>query len=341
MNKHIKLENGVKVPNLAFGLGRMNATDNVYETLKCAIECGFRHIDTSSGYASFETGFSAIKQIFDNKIINREELFLTQKIDPKNMGYDKTIKIIDKTLELASTNYLDMTLIHNPYDYDIDWKRYVIDTWRALENLYKQGKIKAIGISNFNIEHIALFLNYAKIMPMINQIELHPNYQQKKLVELCKNNNIALEAWSPLMYAVNSDLIKEMGQKYNKTAAQIALRWSIQKGYIPICSSNFPEQIKENINIYDFELSQEDMLYIDSMDGGMYSTDNKRRVIKVETDSQELIDHQFYHIRPYKQYYKLFGFIPFLKFVNYKWNKQELLLFNKIPLLKITKRELE
>lgn len=245
------------------------------------------------------------------------------------------MKIFEDGCENYGTDYIDIMLIYFPLDYNPYWKRYVIDSYRALEKLYIEGKVKAIGVSNFGVSELTWLLNYAKIKPMINQIELHPYYQQRMVVNLCKQMDIKLQAWSPLMYVVDNNYLRELGVKYNKSSAQIALKWSQQKGYIPIFSSKIEKEIKESLELSDFNLSQDEISRIDSLDGGMHSIDNQvRPAINTEQVLQELVRRIFYKAITYERTYKLFGIFPILKQRKYNWNKTKWFLFGIIPLFK-------
>ena len=338
MNK-IKLNNSIEIPNIAFGVGRISnklATDTTY----LAIKNGFRLIDSSRGYGNQKEVGEAVKKAVAEGIVNRSDLILTQKLAGSELGYDNAMKIFNDGCEYYGTDYIDIMLVYLPLEYTPYWKRGIIDSWRAMEKLYKEGKVKAIGVSNFQVEHLVWLLNYAEIKPMINQIEVHPYYQQRLVTAFCQNNNIQIEAWSSLMYVVNNNLLKELGNKYKKSSAQIALKWSQQKGYIPICSSKIENEIIQNLNLDDFELSSDDIERIDSLDGGMHSIDNQARPpINVDQLLNECASRYFYRSINYTRVYNLLGFIPILKETKYRWNKTKWFLFGCIPILKIKTKE--
>lgn len=338
MNKVI-LNNNVEIPNIAFGVGRINeplAETSAYS----AIKSGFRLIASSRGYGNQKEVGQAVQRAISEGIVSRADLILTQKLGGTELGYDNILKIFEDGCKNYGTDYLDIMLIYFPLDYTPYWKRYVIDSWRAMEKLYKEGKVKVIGVSNFKVEQLVWLLNYAEIRPMINQIELHPFYQQRLVTGFCKQNNIQVEAWSPLIYVLNNDLLKELGKKYNKSLAQIALRWSVQNGYIPICSSKIEREIEENLDIFNFEISAEDMERINSLDGGMHSIDNQvRPPISPDKVVDECVSRMFYRGINYTRVYKLFNLIPILKEKRYHWDKTKWFLFGFIPLLKITTKD--
>ena len=226
--QYIELANGVKIPKIAFGVGRIQPEMAQISTEK-ALESGFGFIDSCISYGNQSYVGKGVQEYLQKSDKKRSELVLTQKLGGFELGYDKVLKSFEESCQNYGTEYLDVMLIYyprenNPYNF-----RYVIDAWRALEKLYKQNKVKVIGVSNFSVENLMKLLAYAEIKPMINQIELHPFYQQRMLARFCKDNNIQVEAWSPLMYVVNENILKELGEKYNKSSAQIALRWSVQK----------------------------------------------------------------------------------------------------------------
>jgi diketogulonate reductase-like aldo/keto reductase len=262
MNKNlletITLNNGVKIPKIGFGTFKVENGNDTINSVKKALEIGYRHIDTAAIYGNEEGVGQAIKE----SGVPREEIFLVSKVWNSEQGYDTTIKAFEESLKRLQTDYLDMYLIH--------WaKPKNRETWKALETLYKEGKIKAIGVSNFEIHHLEDLLEVAEIIPVVNQVELHPQFPQEELREYCKKHNIAIEAWGPLMQGkiFEIPLMKELSIKYNKSIAQIALRWHYQQDIITIPKSIKPERIESNIDIFDFEISEEDMEKIKNLKG--------------------------------------------------------------------------
>jgi diketogulonate reductase-like aldo/keto reductase len=262
MNKNlletITLNNGVKIPKIGFGTFKVDNGNDTINSVKKALEVGYRHIDTAAIYGNEEGVGIAIKE----SGVPREEIFLVSKVWNSEQGYDTTIKAFEESLKRLQTDYLDMYLIH--------WaKPKNRETWKALETLYKEGKIKAIGVSNFEIHHLEDLLEVAEIIPVVNQVELHPQFPQEELREYCKKHNIAIEAWGPLMQGkiFEIPLMKELSIKYNKSIAQIALRWHYQQDIITIPKSIKPERIESNIDIFDFAISAEDMEKIKTLKG--------------------------------------------------------------------------
>ena len=255
----ITLNNGVEMPMLGLGTFKMPEGKVVVQSVKKALELGYRHIDTAAYYKN-ETGVGeGIRQ----SGISRGEIFLTGKVWTSDYGYDDTLKAYEMSLQRLGVDYLDLYLIH--------WyNAKVKDTWRAIEKLYKEKRVRAIGVSNFHIHHLETLLVGCEIKPIINQIEFHPRLLQMPLFEFCKQQKIQYEAYSPLMQGKIFDipLLAEMAAKYNRTIAQIVLRWNIQMGVVTIPKSTHIERMSENLNIFDFEISENDMQAICSLDNG-------------------------------------------------------------------------
>ena len=243
-----------------FGLGVFRAEEgNEVETaVKTALEHGYRSIDTAAIYQNERGVGKAIRE----SGIPREEVFLTSKIWNSDQGYDSTFQAFEESLDKLQTDYLDLYLIHWPKG-----KRSV-ETWKAMEELYEKKKIRAIGISNFLIHHLREFLPECKVVPSVNQVEFHPELIQPDLLEYCQDNNIQPEAWSPIRKGrvLNIPVLQALAARYGKTPVQIVLRWDIQKGVVTIPKSVTSERIISNADIFDFELSDEDMAKIDRLD---------------------------------------------------------------------------
>ncbi|UOE55917.1 aldo/keto reductase [Cytobacillus oceanisediminis] len=252
------LANGVKMPRIGLGVFKVEKEEELLTAVKAAIEIGYRSIDTASIYGNEEWVGEAIRQ----SGLNREELFITSKVWNSDQGYEAALKAFNTSLEKMGLEYLDLYLIHWPVE-----GKYT-ETWRALEDLYKEGKIKAIGVSNFQISHLENLLKTAEIKPMINQIELHPKLAQTELRDFAAKHDMHIEAWAPLMQGglFENEALTEMAEKHGKSIAQIVLRWHLQNGIIVIPKSTKPHRIKENAGLFDFELSQQDMELIDSLD---------------------------------------------------------------------------
>ncbi|MDR4432982.1 glyoxal/methylglyoxal reductase [Bacillus tequilensis] len=253
----VKLHNGVEMPWFGLGVFKVENGSEATESVKAAIKNGYRSIDTAAVYQNEEGVGIGIKE----SGVAREELFITSKVWNEDQGYETTLAAFEKSLERLQLDYLDLYLIHWP------GKDKYKDTWRALEKLYKDGKIRAIGVSNFQVHHLEELLKDAEIKPMVNQVEFHPRLTQKEVRDYCKANGIQMEAWSPLMQGqlLDNEVIAQIAEKYNKSVAQVILRWDLQHEVITIPKSIKEHRIIENADIFDFELSQEDMDKIDAL----------------------------------------------------------------------------
>jgi len=258
ISSKVKLNNGVEMPWFGLGVFMSKEGAEVENAVKTALQNGYISIDTAAIYQNERGVGKAIKE----SGVPREDIFLTSKVWNTQQGYDTTFAAFEQSLEKLQTDYLDLYLIHWPKG-----KRSV-ETWKALEEIYEKGKVKAIGISNFLVHHLDEFLPECKITPAVNQVEFHPELIQPDLLEYCQNRGIQLEAWSPIMKGrVNEiPLMQELAAKYGKNPVHIVLRWDIQKGAVTIPKSVTPERIISNADIFDFELSDEDMAKIDKLD---------------------------------------------------------------------------
>ncbi len=254
----VKLINGVEMPWLGLGVFRSKEGQEVETAVKCALEAGYRSIDTAAIYRN-ETGVA--KAILESGV-PRSEIFLTTKVWNSDQGYESTFRAFDESLEKLKTDYIDLYLIHWPKG-DLS-----AETWRAMEELYEQGRIRAIGVSNFLVHHLKHLLEKARIVPMVNQVEFHPELMQPDLMKFCQDRQIQLEAWRPIMEGKVNELpvFQELSVKYKKSPVQLVLRWDIQKGVVSIPKSVTPERIVHNANIFDFELSADDVAKIDQLD---------------------------------------------------------------------------
>lgn len=253
----VKLHNGVEMPWFGLGVFKVKEGSEVIDSVKAAIKNGYISIDTAAVYKNEEGVGQGIKE----SEVPREELFITSKVWNADQGYESTLKAFDTSLEKLGLDYLDLYLIHWPV------KGKYVETWKALEKLYKDGRVKAIGVSNHHVHHLKDILAEAEIKPMVNQVEYHPHLAQKELHEFCKSEGIQLEAWSPLKQGelLTEPVIAEIGQKYQKSAAQVILRWDLQNEVVTIPKSIKEHRIIENSSIFDFELSSEDMERINSL----------------------------------------------------------------------------
>ena len=255
------LNNGVEMPWLGLGVFKVEEGQELVDAVKTAIKHGYRSIDTAAIYGNEVGVGQGIREAMEEAGIARENLFITSKVWNSELGYEKTIAAYEESLSKLGLEYLDLFLIHWPVEGKYS------DAWRALETLYKEGRVKAIGVSNFQIHHLENLMKDAEIKPMINQVEYHPRLTQKDLKSFCKENNIQLEAWSPLMQGqlLENVELQEIAKKYGKSVAQIILRWDLQNGVITIPKSTKAHRIAENADVFDFELTEEDMKHIESL----------------------------------------------------------------------------
>lgn len=266
MEKSIKLNNGVLIPQPGFGTFMTKDGEEAIQAVKWAVETGYRHIDTAAIYNNEKGVGEGIRQCG----VSREELFVTSKVWNSERGYDKTLKAFDKTMDDLGLDYLDLYLIHwpaNERQFGKKASKLNQETWRAMEKLYEEGRIKAIGVSNFMPHHIERLMEKATVKPAVNQIEFHPGLLQKECVEFCKEQEITVEAWSPLGRGelIFDELLMGLAEKYGSTVAQLIIRWVMQHDIVPLVKSTKQTRIEENFQIFDFEISSEDMQRIDEM----------------------------------------------------------------------------
>ena len=252
--KNYTLHNGITIPGVGLGTWQ-SKEDQAYHAVSHALKTGYRHIDSAMIYGNEEQVGKAIQ----DSGISREEIFLTTKLWNSDQGYESAKKAIDASLNKLDVDYIDLYLIHWFKGYENQKQ-----SWRAMEEAYKAGKIRAIGVSNHNVHHLMHLLEYAEIKPMINQVETHVELQNYFLQEFCENNGILLEAYAPMMSWKVKDMIeieelKEIANKYKKTVPQIALKWLLTRGIIVLPKSINETRIEQNIDLFDFELSQDDM----------------------------------------------------------------------------------
>lgn len=262
------LRNGVKIPCIGFGTFKTPDGEVCVQSVKDAIRLGYRHIDTASAYGNEASVGQAVRE----SGVPREELFITSKLFNPDQGYDSTLEAFDITMKLLGLDYLDLYLIHWPIPqarHADDWKELNRDTWRAFEKLYKEGRIRAIGLSNFLAHHIQNLLDVCEVLPMVDQLELHPGYDQAETVAFCQANGILPESWGPLCQgkAFGHPVLEEMAKKYGRSVSQICVRWCLQQGILPLPKSVHAERIEENAGAFGFEISGEDMKKIANIEG--------------------------------------------------------------------------
>lgn len=255
------LNNGVKMPWLGLGVFKVEEGPELVNAVKTAIKHGYRSIDTAAIYGNEEGVGKGIQEGLKEAGISREDLFVTSKVWNEDLGYESTLAAYETSLKKLGLDYLDLYLIHWPVE-----GKYK-DAWRALETLYKEGRVKAIGVSNFQVHHLEDLMKDAEIKPVINQVELHPRLTQKELKVFCQDNNIQLEAWSPLMQGqlLDNEVLKDIAAKHNKSVAQVIVRWDLQNGVMTIPKSTKEHRIVENVDLFDFELTQEELEVIDGL----------------------------------------------------------------------------
>jgi len=249
------LHNGVKMPWLGLGVFKVNEGSEVVEAVKTAIKKGYRSIDTAAIYKNEEGVGEGIRKGIKEAGISREDLFITSKVWNADFGYYSTLEAYETSLKKLGLQYLDLYLIHWPVE-----GKY-LETWRALETLYTENRVKSIGVSNFQIHHLEDIMKDAQIIPMVNQVEFHPKLSQMELLSYCKLHNIQLEAWSPLMQGqlLEDPKLKEIAKTHDKSVAQVILRWDIQSGVVTIPKSIKEHRIGENSSIFDFTLSPDEL----------------------------------------------------------------------------------
>lgn len=252
------LNNGAKMPWIGFGTWRLHEGEETYKAVRLAIDAGYRSIDTAMIYGNEKSLGQAIKK----SGVSRDQLFITTKLWNDDIRKRNVQQAIDLSLEKLQMDYVDLYLVHWPIE------GHIVDIWSDMETIFHSGKAKAIGVSNYMIEHLEALLAVAEITPAVDQVEYHPHLQQPDLYDYCRNHNIQLEAWSPLMkgQTLRHPIVHNIAMKHHKTPAQVLIRWDYQKEVITIPKSANKEHIEENLDIFDFELDGNDMVEIASMD---------------------------------------------------------------------------
>ncbi|WP_141604054.1 aldo/keto reductase [Terrilactibacillus laevilacticus] len=257
----VTLNNGVEMPILGFGVFQVPELAQCEQAVSDALEAGYRLIDTAAAYFNEEAVGAAIKK----SGIPREELFITTKLWIQDAGYENAKKAFDVSLKKLGLDYLDLYLIHQPFnDY--------YGSWRVMEELYKEGRIRAIGVSNFYPDRLADLILNSEVVPAVNQVETHPFFQQKEAKKVMEEYGVQIESWGPFAEGqkniFQNELLASIGAKYGKSVAQVILRWHIQRGVVAIPKSVHKERIIENLNVWDFTLSEEDLVSIATLDVG-------------------------------------------------------------------------
>jgi diketogulonate reductase-like aldo/keto reductase len=266
-NDTYKLSNGVEIPCIGFGMWQTPDGTVGINAVKSAIQAGYTHIDTAQAYRNEDCVKYGIKE----SGVDREKLFITTKLWNNSHSYDLVMSSFEESLKQLGTDYVDLFLIHwpNPAPFRSRWQKANAESWKAMEELYEAGKIRAIGISNFRKHHIEALLETAKIKPMVNQIRLCPGETQDETVDYCRSQGMILEAYSPLGTGKIFDVpeMKNLAEKYGRSIAQICIRWSLQRGYLPLPKSVTPSRIEENLKVFDFELDEADVQMIAGLTG--------------------------------------------------------------------------
>ncbi|AUM62757.1 aldo/keto reductase [Spiroplasma monobiae] len=257
LEKNLKLNNGLTIPQIGLGTYKLTDENETLNSIKAALESGYRHIDTATVYNNHKVVARALKE----SNVKREEVFITSKIWNSHHSYLLAKQAIDEILEELELDYIDLLLIHWPTENRLE-------CWKALEEAVEQGKVKSIGVSNFQAHHLKELLEICKIKPVINQFELHPALQNLEVVNMCKQNDILVESWGTMIRGkcFEIDQIKQLAKKYKKSEAQICLRWAFQLDYVIIPKSSKPSRVIENIQIEDFELTNEDMQLLSTIE---------------------------------------------------------------------------
>ncbi len=257
----VTLNNGIKMPWFGLGVFKVEEGSEVIHSVRTAIKNGYRLIDTAAVYQNEEGVGKGIRQGMKEAGITREDLFITSKVWNSDLGYESTLAAYETSLKKLDLDYLDLYLIHWPV------KGKYKEAWKALEAIYKEGRVKAIGVSNFQVHHLEDLLKAADVKPVINQVEYHPRLTQKELQQYCREHEVQLEAWSPLMQGqlLDNPELQGIANRHGKSVAQVILRWDLQNGVITIPKSIKENRIIENSSIFDFELSSDDMEKIDGL----------------------------------------------------------------------------
>ena len=333
------LNNGVEIPFIGFGTDYLRGEECINAVIH-AIECGYRLIDTASVYKNEKEIGIAVKKCIERGIIKRSDIIIETKSHWFGPGYEEVLQSYRESLENFDLDYIDIYALHHSFAGYFSWQKDIVSSWRALEYLYNQGKVKTIGVCNFSYRDLDVLLTSAKVWPALNQLEIHPLHQQKDLVELCRNKDIFVQSWGALakgkIFKIKE--LEQIASKYNKSVSQIAIAWNIRHGFSPLARSANFSHIEDNINVYDINISSEDMDYLDSLDGGEYSGHDIAEIAPIGQmpvrDFKNLLPLISSSNETCTKKYKLFGCITFLKIVKESKRITRCYLFG-IPILKI------
>ncbi|MGE7093907.1 aldo/keto reductase [Lysinibacillus sp. NPDC048646] len=263
---NVTLNNGLEMPLIGYGVFRVPEGEDLAEAVKTAIAKGYRSIDTAQIYRNEESVGRGIRAAIAEGLVTREELFVTSKVWNDGLSYEETLTAYDSSLEKLGLEYLDLYLIHWP---GIDKNH--VEAYKALEKIYQDGRVRSIGVSNFHVHHLENLLKETTVIPVINQIEFHPHLTQEEVRAYCKEHGIQVEAWSPLMNGtlLEEALIQELAAKYSKMPAQIVLRYDVQHSVVTIPKTMTPARMTENLKVFDFSLTDEEMAKLDALNDGL------------------------------------------------------------------------
>lgn len=262
----VTLNNGLKMPLVGYGVFRVPEGEDLAEAVKTAIAKGYRSIDTAQVYRNEESVGRGIRAAIEEGLVTREELFITSKVWNDGLSYKETLAAYDSSLEKIGLDYLDLYLVHWP---GIDTN--YVEVYKALEKIYQDGRVRSIGVSNFHVHHLEKLLKETKVIPVINQIEFHPHLTQEEVRAYCTDKDIQVEAWSPLMNGalLEEALIQELASKYDKTPAQIVLRYDVQHNVVTIPKTMTATRMVENLDVFDFTLTDGEMAQLDALNDGL------------------------------------------------------------------------
>lgn len=262
----VTLNNGLKMPLVGYSVFRVPEGEDLAEAVKTAIAKGYRSIDTAQVYRNEESVGRGIRAAIEEGLVTREELFITSKVWNDGLSYEETLAAYDSSLEKIGLDYLDLYLVHWP---GIDTN--YVEVYKALEKIYQDGRVRSIGVSNFHVHHLEKLLKETKVIPVINQIEFHPHLTQEEVRAYCTDKDIQVEAWSPLMNGalLEEALIQELASKYDKTPAQIVLRYDVQHNVVTIPKTMTATRMVENLDVFDFTLTDGEMAQLDALNDGL------------------------------------------------------------------------